>query len=457
MAYKKAPIIRTDKWHLVTTPDQKVLLQKTVTEFRRLVRALVGVIYVHYPELAKLTSEEQIPAVERLIHQTAANPDPKYYYFNRSFHKFPSYYRRGAIQFALGQVSSFVTRYNEWQGGIRKRRDAKPPRLTADTSCYPPLYQGQCIKFTEDYQFAEIKVFTGSDWVWVKFQVSGHRKRHLVDSNKRLSPYLIVSEKHCHLSVPFRCHPTKIPKQDLVVAVDLGINTTATVAVIASDGTVIHREFIHRGRDIDRRDQRLQRIRHKARTTGKLSKGFCASLYRKARNINQNIAQHVSKRIVEIAQEYGVKTIVFEHLKGWRAKAGKRGSTLKQRFHGWLHRLLVKLTSHKWEELGGSIEFVNPAYTSKYAYDGSGLVKRDSKNYALAKFSNGRRYNADLNGVSNVGARYWHRTLTQKLSSRNGSEVWLSKSSLQTPRIPVTLSVLWSHTNIVELDTTTSR
>ena len=100
---------------------------------------------------------------------------------------------------------------------------------------------------------------------------------------------------------------------------------------------------------------------------------------------------------------------------------------------------------------------VNPAYTSKYAYDGSGLVKRDSKNYALAKFSNGRRYNADLNGCQNVGARYWYRTLTQKLSSRNGSEVWLSKSSFQTPRIPVTLSVLWSHTNIVELDTTTSR
>jgi putative transposase len=457
MIPRKPPIIRTDKWNLVVKPGQKVLLRNTVTEFRSLVRALVGVIYVHWADLGKLSGDEQIPAVERLIHETSANPEPKYRYFNRRFHKFPSYYRRGAIQFALGQVSSFVTRYNEWQSGIRKSRKAKPPKLTAETNCYPPLYKGQCIKFADDYQTAEIKVFTGSDWIWVKFQVSGHRQRHLIDSNKRLSPYLVVSEKHCQLSVPFHCHPAKRSKSELVVAVDLGINTTATVAVVASNGTVIHREFIHSGRDIDRRDQRLQRVRHKARCTGRLSKGFCASLYRKARNINQNIAHHVSKRIVQIAQEYDAKVIVFEHLKGWRAKAGRKGSTLKQRFHGWLHRLLVSLTTLKWEEVGGSVEFVNPAYTSKAAYDGSGWIKRDSRNYALAVFPNGRKYNADLNGVSNIAARYWHRT--QKLSSRNGSEVWLSKSSLQTPRIPVTLSVLWSlgDSNIVELDTSTSR
>ena len=65
------------------------------------------------------------------------------------------------------------------------------------------------------------------------------------------------------------------------------------------------------------------------------------------------------------------------------------------------------------------------------------------KNYALARFQSGKRYNADLNGVLNIAARYWHRQL--KLSSRNGSEVWLGKSSSHTPRTPVTLSVLWSH------------
>lgn len=168
---------------------------------------------------------------------------------------------------------------------------------------------------------------------------TGHRERHLVDSNQRLSPYLIVSNSKCHLSVPFHCRPTKLKKSEVVVAVDLGINTTATVAVVASNGTVIHREFIHPGKDIDRRDQRLQRIRHKARltigSTGKLFKGFCQSTYRKCRNINQNIAHHVSKHITTVAKQFGAKVIVFEYLRGWRAKGVRKGSTLKQRFHGW--------------------------------------------------------------------------------------------------------------------------
>jgi putative transposase len=442
MVKRKSPIIRTDKWLLNPTDEHRHYLDLTVKEFRRLVRSLVGVIYVHWSYLGSLPGEKQIGAVERLIHHTDDNPNPRYHSFDQSFHKFPSYYRRGAIQFALGQVSSFVTRYNEWQGGIRSRRDAKPPRLNAETSTYPPLYQGQCIKFSDNYKTAAIKVFTGKDWVWVTMPVTGHRHRHLVDTNQRLSPYLIVNESRCHLSVPFQCRPIKRTKSDVVVAVDLGINTTATVVVVDQRGTVIHREFIHRGRDIDRRDQRLGRIRRKARLTmgrgGNLHKGFCKSVYRKCRHINQNIAHHVSKRIAAIAAQFGAKVIVLEQMKGWRPKGGKKRSALRQRFHGWLHRMIANFTQQKWEEQGGEVAYVNPAYTSKYAYDGSGLVKRDKQNYALALFKTGKQYSADLNGALNIASRYLYQLLRG-----NSQEVWVGKSSPPTPRIPVTLSLLW--------------
>ena len=141
-------------------------------------------------------------------------------------------------------------------------------------------------------------------------------------------------------------------------------------------------------------------------------------------------------------RRFNVKTIVFERLKGWRPKGGKKRSSLKKKFHGWLHRRLTELTEMKWTELGGTVEYVLPQYTSKYAYDGSGLVSRNNKNYALAVFSTGKRYNADLNGSLNIASRYWYKKL--KLGSRNGSEVWLDRNSNQTPRTPVTLSVLWS-------------
>jgi putative transposase len=430
--------VRTDKWQIVATNQQKELLQNTVSEFRRLVRCLVGVINTHWSTIGVLNAKSQIPAIEKLVHQTSKNPSPKYQYFNRHFFKFPSYYRRGAIQFAVGQVSSFNTRYREWQSGIRKRKDALPPRLNADCGTYPPLYKGQCIKFAEDNNSAAIKVFTGTDWIWTTVGITGHRERHLDPSNQRKSPYLIVNGKSCHLSVPFQINIPKLKDTESVLSVDLGVNTTATVSIVNFDGTVSHREFIHPGRDIDRRDKRLKRISKKASLTGKLQRGFARGLYRKAGNINREIGQKVSCRLVKVAKQFGVKYIVFEHLKGWRPRGGKKRSTLKQRFHGWLHRRIVNLTYLKWSELGGKVVFVNPRGTSSYAYDGSGKLKRNNQNYALARFANSKLYNADLSASYNIGARG-----ILKLCGGNSPENLQGRSSCKSLRSPVTLSMLW--------------
>ncbi|NEO03725.1 MAG: helix-turn-helix domain-containing protein, partial [Moorea sp. SIO3I7] len=142
---KPTKIIRTDKWTLNPTPEQRELLSETIGVYRRACRYLVGIIYTHWEELGGLTADQLTPAVEKLMHKTAKRPDIKYPQFNKTFYKFPSYLRRAAIRqsrrfanaFSAGQVSSFVTRYHNWQSGDRKRRDAKPPRLNSDTGCYP--------------------------------------------------------------------------------------------------------------------------------------------------------------------------------------------------------------------------------------------------------------------------------------------------------------------------------
>ena len=349
-------------------------------------RCLVGVVNTHWSTIGLLDAKSQIPATEKLIHRTTKNPSPRYQYFNRRFFKFPSYYRRGAIQFAIGQVSSFNTRYREWQSGKRARKDALPPRLNANCGTYPPLYKGQCIKFTENNNGAAIKVFSGTDWIWTTVGVTGHRERHLNPNNQRKSPYLIVNGKGCYLSVPFQIKIPKLKDTELVLSCDLGINTTTTVSIVNFDGSV--------------------------------------------------------------------KYIVFEHLKGWRPKGGKKRSTLKQRFHGWLHRRIVNLTEMKWSELGGKVIFVNPRGTSSYAYDGSGKLNRNNQNYALAQFASSKLYNADLSASYNIGARD-----ILKLCGGNSPENLQGKSSCKLLRSPVTLSVLWRlpPSNIVEQDTQSSR
>lgn len=447
MAHKK--LVLTDKWPVAPTKrSDKAFLLLTVEEYRKLCRYLGGVINTHWDSLGSLAPNQVTPAVERLIHRTKKNPSPIYDLFARVFHKFPSYYRRAAIGFAYGQVSSFQTRYREWVcGNSRKRRDSKPPSFNPDSGCYPTLYEGQCIKYRCDLEsrlnIASIKVFTGTDWVWIDTVIKKLGRRLFVSTNKMLSPALIINGRSCHLSVPFYCKPNKVNGAENVVAIDLGINTTATVRVIDFNGTVIHTEFIHPGRDIGRRDKRLKSISVRASKTmgkgGKLHKGFCSKTYQKCRRINENIAHHVSKRIADIAERFQADAVVFENMKGWKPRGGKKRSALRQRFHGWLKSRIHDYTQAKWAERGGKTITVLAAYTSKLAYDGSGTVRRDSKNYALALFPNGRRYNADLNGANNIAGRG-----VIKLLSGNKKQSATGKSSGAEPRKWACLCELWN-------------
>ncbi|MEO1402801.1 MAG: IS200/IS605 family accessory protein TnpB-related protein [Cyanobacteria bacterium J06635_1] len=429
-------IVRTDKWHLQPSADVRLHLEATVDEYRAFCKALSYVIMGHWSELSKAKSF--CAAVERLIHRTAKHPYPKYSYFGKRFYKFPSYLRRAAIEFVKGQVSSYLTRYREWQSGIRKRRDAKPPRFNPEAGCYPALYKGQLVKFDLELRVAQLKVWNGADWVWVSTEINSKRHRHKV--GKLLSPYLVVNDRCCHLAVPFKLKPPKW-SSDVVCAIDVGINTLATAAIVGRDGTVLARRFIHPAFDIDRRDQQAKIIRRKARKTKKLHRGFAKVHYRRAKHINKNISQQVSRQIVNFALEYGASTIVFENLMGWRPKGGKRRSGLKQRFHGWLHRQLVMLTEQKFQEEGGNVEYIYARGTSSWAFDGSGKVKRSSKQYELAVFANGKQYNCDLSASYNIAARYWAYKL--KLTRRKDGQVAKGRSSRATPRMPVTLSHLW--------------
>lgn len=430
-------IVRTDKWTLNPTSDVKAYLKLTVQEYQAFCKALSYVVMGHWAQIS--AADSRCAAVEKLMHKTRQNLTPNYDYFGKRFYKFPSYLRRAAIEFVCGQVSSFLTRYQAWQTGKRNCRNAKPPRLNPNAGCYPALYRGQCIKFHDNFDVAEIKVWNGSDWVWAKTQILGVRHRHLLDHSKGLSPYLVIKQGGVHLSVPFKLHPQNL-SGDRVCAVDLGINTTATATIITRGGTVVARRFLHRGIDIDHRDKVLGQIRSKAQQIKKLHRGFCKTLYQRARGLNHNLAQHVSE-IVQFALLYGASVIVFEELKGWKPKAGRKRSTLKQRFHNWLHRLLVQLTENKFVEVGGKIELVYPRGTSSWAFDGSGQLQRNKQNFALATFQTGKRFNADLNASYNIAARYLAYKL--KLSYRNGRQLLSSKSSGGKQRIPVTLSHLW--------------
>ena len=447
-------IIRTDVWDLSATKSQKRQMLLTVAEYRRFLKPLVLVINAQWIKMVNLTTKERVNTVEKMIHKTTKNPVPKHKYFENvvskypSFRKFPSYLRRAAIADAIGIVSSFHTRYRQWQSGIRKPRDARPPKLTAMCNSYPALYKGQQIIYNSNYTSVDIKVWSSTDWVWLSnIKIKKHGlNRHLIAGNKIQSPALVVNQKTCQLSMPIQVEKVEMPAAEIVCSVDLGINNAATASIVGKNGTVKARKFINPARDIDRRNQRRMMISKKSRKTkniinSDLPKGFCLGLYRKSANINLEISRFVMRNIIKFAKAYNVKVIVFENLAGWKAKAGKKGSLQKQKFHLWCHRKIVSSTQERWSELGGEIVFVNPKYTSAYAFDGSGKVRRDKDNYSLCCFKTGKRYNADLSASYNIGARYWYSLL---LGDKYFSRVYEDESFHGTSRTPITLGTLRS-------------
>lgn len=438
-------IIRSDRLKIhADSPAQREALAETLALYRRLVRDLMTVAFTHWPVIGPLKGNDVVSVVEGLIHPTAKRPEVRYRYFQNRYYKFPSYLRRVAIMDAVGQVRSFMSRYGDWLDGQRRHAHARPPKLTASTQTFPSLYSNQCIKLNADVTQAFIKVRYRNDWIWIGFRLSGTCRYRAKGQSK--SPLLTFNGKQWGLSLPEEYEPEK-PAQSShrVLAVDVGINTAATWAVVDDQGTVHARGFLRRS-DKDREHRLMQRIRAKARMqTGhgsRLPAGFCSRDHQRLKRLADNEAHQISRRLIMLAMTHNCQAVVAENLKGWRPKGGRKRTPMKAKFHRWFHRMLVDRIQSKAQEAGLRSVLVYARGTSSQAYDGSGPVKRDATNYSLCTFASGKRFHSDLNAAFNIAARglVYFKGKRRKPGARAAQP-----KSGRTPGTPVTLSTLWSN------------
>lgn len=267
-------LIRTDDWLLAGGKDLPDATRATAAVYQNYVRRLCGIILTHWPKLGQLEAKKQPLAVERLFNRTKANPEPRYARFFESrpeFRTFPSYLRRAAIRTAVGQVSSFLTRHDKWQTHQRKKTSDRPPTF-GKPMVWPALYTakggaGAMARFEGDK--ASLKLWDGKKWVWVHAAVVRRGCRHEGrTAGVAQSPTLKISQGRVVLTQPFKMLRLSLPGDpEVVLAADLGINKTATAAIVASDGSVRKRMSLHRTQHDDRRDKAAVSIRGKARKT----------------------------------------------------------------------------------------------------------------------------------------------------------------------------------------------
>ena len=420
------------------------ILNNTVKIYREALAFLIDVFNSEWNSLNLIKSKlERFNYAEHLIHTTKTNIAK--YDFDSKFYKLPSYLRRDLTNTALGIVSSYKTNLKNWE---KSKQTANKPILQTKHLQMPVFYRDNMYIQDSDYT-CRLKLFYKNDWVWVSVKMLKTDVNYLKkywSHVKASAPKLEKKHKKWFLRFAFtedvNLNET-ITKEQIICSVDLGINTAATCSIMLSDGTVAARKFIDFAAEKDHLGHVLNRIKRKQREHGSQSvHSFCKYVTR----LNEEIAKKVALEIVLFASEYMSDVIVFEYLD----MNGKTSGSKKQKLHLWKNRYIQKLVSHKAHRIGMRIARVNARNTSKLAFDGSGEVIRNKKNYSICTFTTGKIYNCDLSASYNIGARYFIRELLKPLSERVRSEIWAKVPESQR-RTTCTLDTLKKVNKVLEL------
>ena len=390
---------------------QNIPVRQTLEIYRQAVSYLTEIYEQVWTELKMISeAKKRFNAAEHLVHTTKKNQAR--FGFDIRFPKMPSYLRRAAIQHALGSVSSYETRLEQW--GATGELSGKP-HLTCENHAMPVFYRDVMYREgTEGKDEAYLKLYDGHDWRWFRVCLS-HTDMEYLRRNwygKKASAPTLEKRHHKYFlrfSYTEEMTLTQTPVKDQIIcSVDLGINTDAVCTIMRADGTVLGRKFIDFPSEKDRMYRTLGRIRRLQRKHGAAQTGGRWSY---TRRLNIELSRKIAGAVVKYAWENHVDVIIFEYLE----MNGRISGSKKQKLHLWRKRDIQKRCEYQAHRKGMRISRICAWNTSRLAYDGSGTVLRDRKNHSLCIFQTGKRYNCDLSASYNIGARYFIRELLKPL------------------------------------------
>lgn len=165
--------------------------------FNRVVAFYFEVIAAHEGVL-DLPTKEALTALEKLTHATKKNPSPVLP-LSEIAEAIPAFFRRAAINAAIGSARSFSSSLKAWRrrkekheakiprkGKMKKAFSERPPVPPRSWNKPVPLYAGMW----KERRGSSIllKVWTGTCWSWVKVRTFG---RDLPDGFEMQSPVLV--------------------------------------------------------------------------------------------------------------------------------------------------------------------------------------------------------------------------------------------------------------------------
>ena len=396
------------------------IFRATVAAYRAAVDFFISVCMEEWDSLSILpASKTQMNQLEAMTHPTARRPHVAHAFdtADKRFYKFPSYLRRAACMEAIGKVSAYKSTLEVWE----KTKEGRRPGAPKAGYVYPCLYRDNMYKEGEPYT-AKIKVYIRNTWDWLTVGLRrsdvDYVTRHC-GSMKQSSPTLQKRGKEWFLDFLYTEESVITKKEvrdQIILAVDLGIHNACTCACLLPDGTVAGRRFLRLPAEEDRLKKAVNRIK-KAQQHGNRK---MPRLWARAVGINDDIAVKTAAFIMEAAASFHADVIVFEHLD----RAGRKRGSKRQRLHMWKADYVQNMVESKAHRLGRRVSRICAWNTSRLAYDGSGEVKRGKESertngsYSVCEFPTGKIYNCDLNASYNIGARYFIREILKSLPER---------------------------------------
>lgn len=377
-----------------TNQSKRTYLQATIALLNRARAFYIEFFLAHAEKLTERVSylsaqhqeqRERLISADELLtwaeFQTVAtrdHPEPlPDWNFSQAFPDMPFIYRRSVIKDAIGKVKSYLSNLQNWQAsGKKKGKPGKP-----GASEYPTLYKETFALDAEhlDQQgvFIKLKVYTGTEWMWVNFPVKYsrfHQTRLQEAEWEQQSPSLILRPRYAALHIPqvkaIKAKKVKASKLDpelVTVAVDLNIKNLAVVTVRQRE-RIIKTVFV-RDQGLDQqRYQHLKRISKKQWQSGRPVKGehSCCQLWQHVRRTNQDKAHKVAHAIAQICRAYPGCVLVFERLRKIKPGKGSKSRRLNRKLANQIRGLIRDYAKEQAFRHGTVTVEVNPHGTSQY-------------------------------------------------------------------------------------------
>ena len=421
------------------------IVANTLALYNSALNYVCDVVLKHYDEINELNNLEGRMYLEHLIHNTKNNIAK--YDFDSIYYKLPCYLLRDIESKAIGHIFSYKSnldnykkeRYNKISNG--KKFKKREPSLSK-CNLLPSFYKGNMYKMISDNKIA-LKIYEDNDWKYEEFKLKKNDLKYINKINgKRYNPEIKIIGKKIYIKFTFEIEDLKLQDKELnkriICGVDLGVNNDATISIMNYEGTILGRHFINTNNK-DLMNHLLNKKRKIQRNSGNYKYLRNLHINNKINSINENIVNHTVNQIIKICLSYGVDVIVFENLRH-KFKRAKR--SFRARLHRWRKIAIYNKAYEMAHRNGIRVSTVNPNGTSKYAYDGSGLVERDNDNYSICKFVSGKTYNCDLSASYNIAARYYIRETLKPLDVNSRSELALSGTKLTYNTFKVLLNVI---------------